>query len=113
MCSSDLEPLGRKEQALARGCAQELEKLGLRVFSGTPQAGVVSFLPGMDCEEAADILARQGVAVRAGLHCAPYAHVSAGSLETGTVRVSFGYDCTDTETSGFLRAASKLPPFLK
>ena len=56
-----------------------------------------------------DFLAGQGIAVRAGLHCAPYAHESAGTLETGTVRVSFGYDCTQAETSGFLRAASKLP----
>ena len=102
-----------REHEQMKRCAAGLEKLGMKVFSGEHQAATVSFLPGMDTEDAAEILAKQGIAVRAGLHCAPYAHESAGTLETGTVRVSFGYDCTDVETYSFLRAATKLPPFLK
>ena len=47
------------------------------------------------------------MAVRAGLHCAPFAHESAGTLETGTVRVSFGYDASGDQTRGLLRAVSK------
>ena len=94
-------------------CVQGLERLGMKVFSGPHQAATVSFLAGIDCEEAAEKLAQMGIAVRAGLHCAPYAHDSAGTLESGTIRVSFGFDCSDMETYGFLRAASKLPPFLK
>ncbi|MFR5386258.1 MAG: aminotransferase class V-fold PLP-dependent enzyme [Oscillospiraceae bacterium] len=50
--------------------------------------GVVSFrAAGWDCEE----LARRwelGVALRAGLHCAPLAHRTAGTLDTGTARLS-------------------------
>ena len=90
-----------------------LQKLGMQVFSGAHQAGTVSFLPGMDCEEAAENLAHMGIAVRAGLHCAPFAHESAGTLQTGTVRVSFGHTCNSQETDEFIRAASKLPPFLQ
>ncbi len=57
--------------------------------SGT-QAGVLSVsIGGVDCEEAAARLGAEGVAVRAGLHCAPLAHRTAGTLETGTVRFSF------------------------
>ena len=108
-----VESIHAREHAQLLKCIEGLQKLGMRVFSGPHQAATVSFLPGMDCEEAAEILARQGIAVRAGLHCAPYAHESAGTLETGTLRVSFGYDSTDAETYGFLRAASKLPRFLK
>ena len=33
-------------------------------------------------------LAERGIAVRAGIHCAPFAHRTAGTLETGTVRLS-------------------------
>ena len=33
-------------------------------------------------------MAARGIAVRAGLHCAPLAHRTAGTLETGTVRIS-------------------------
>ena len=54
------------------------------------QAGVLSFVPlKKDVEEIGTSLAEQGIAVRTGLHCAPFAHKSARTLDTGTVRVSF------------------------
>ncbi|MBQ6999680.1 MAG: aminotransferase class V-fold PLP-dependent enzyme [Oscillospiraceae bacterium] len=102
----------REHRQLLR-CVRGLERLGMRVFAGDHQASTVSFLPGMDCEEAAQKLGEWGIAVRAGLHCAPYAHNSAGTLETGTVRVSFGIDASERQTDAFLRAASKLPRFRK
>lgn len=53
------------------------------------QTGVLSFtVEGRDCEEIGETLAEKGIAVRAGLHCAPVAHRTAGTLESGTVRVS-------------------------
>lgn len=99
----------KREHTQMLRCVKGLKKLGMQVFSGPHQAATVSFLPGMDCEEAAEKLARQGIAVRAGLHCAPYAHESAGTLKTGTVRVSFGHDASQPRTDTFLRAAAKLP----
>ena len=33
---------------------------------------------------------KRNIALRAGLHCAPVAHETAGTLETGTIRVSPG-----------------------
>ena len=36
----------------------------------------------------AEKLAERGVAVRAGLHCAPLAHKTAGTYSTGTLRMS-------------------------
>ena len=99
------------EHRQLKRCISGLQKLGMRVFAGEHQAGTVSFLTGMDCEEAAQLLAQQGIAVRAGLHCAPFAHESAGTLETGTVRVSFGHDAFDSQTDACLRAATKVPRF--
>ena len=53
------------------------------------QCGVLSLRSrSMDCEALASKLAGRGVAVRGGLHCAPLAHESGGTLETGTVRLS-------------------------
>lgn len=98
------------EQQSLRHCVRGLVQQGFRVFAGAHQAATVSFLPGQDCEEAAEALARQGIAVRAGLHCAPLAHESAGTLETGTVRVSLGFDTTKAQIDAFLRAAAKLSP---
>lgn len=92
-----------KAQHQAARCAQGLEKLGFRVFSGPHQAGTVSFVPNMDCEELAEELGRQGIAVRAGLHCAPLAHQSAGTLDSGTVRVSFGHDAAPWQTGELLQ----------
>lgn len=103
-----VEEIGKRERKQAIFCADGLEKMGFRVFSGEHQGGTVSFVPDMDCEETADILGRQGIAVRAGLHCAPLAHESAGTLETGTVRISFGHDAAIYQTQSLFRAVSKL-----
>ena len=105
-----IDRIRKEEQRQMQICVRGLQKLGMKVFSGSHQAATVSFLPGMDCETAAQILARRGIGVRAGLHCAPLAHESAGTLETGTVRVSFGHDGSDSGTRAFLLAAAKLLP---
>ena len=76
--------------------AQAVELLryteGIRLFwceGFRHQTGVLSFVvEGMDCEELGEAMARQGVALRAGLHCAPLAHRTVGTLKTGTVRFS-------------------------
>ena len=104
------EKLHARESALAKMCARGLRSRGFTVFSGEDQAGTVSFLPGMDCEEAAGRLAQRGIALRAGLHCAPLAHESAGTLETGTLRVSFGYDSTPEHCKRLLAAVDQTLP---
>ena len=101
------EAIGIRERQQAAICAEGLEKQGFRVFSGSHQGGTVSFVPDRDCEEMAGALGARGIAVRAGLHCAPLAHESAGTLQSGTVRVSFGHDADTSQTQGFLRAMSK------
>ena len=97
-----------REHQEARRCAKELEKLGYRVFTGEHQAGTVSFVPDMDCEEFANNLGNNGIAVRAGLHCAPVAHESAGTLDTGTVRISYGHDAAPWQTGNLLLAVEKM-----
>ena len=106
-----VENIFRREHQMLKHCVVGLRNAGMQVFSGPHQAATVSFLPGTDCEQAAEKLSREGVAVRAGLHCAPCAHESAGTLETGTVRVSIGYDTFEGQIAAFLRAVSKLPRF--
>ena len=88
---------------------ESLEKLGCRVFYGDHQLGTVSFVPKGDCEEVAEYLSGWGICLRAGLHCAPFAHESAGTLDTGTVRVSFGWENTDHEREKLLKILEKSP----
>ena len=89
-------------------CIHGLREMGIRCFDGPHQAATVSIQPEMDCEEMAAKLGKLGVAARAGLHCAPLAHESAGTLETGTVRVSFGIDACGEQTEAFLNAMNKI-----
>ena len=103
------ESVFRREHRQLIRCVAGMQKLGLRVFHGPHQAATVSFVPETDCEEAAEFLAKRQIAVRAGLHCAPVAHESGGTLDSGTVRISFGFDASDAQTEVFLREASKLP----
>lgn len=100
----------RREHKQLLCAAEGLKKLGMEVYTGEHQASTLSFRTGEDCETAAQRMAELGIALRAGLHCAPYAHESAGTLETGTVRVSFGHDASSVQTEAFLRAAAKLTP---
>lgn len=60
----------------------------LPFWGGGQQAGVLSLRLPADCEEVGQALADRDIAVRAGLHCAPLAHKSAGTLESGTIRLS-------------------------
>lgn len=99
------ERIGRREAALAAQAVRGLSELGFEVFSGPGQTGTVSFRGEEDCEDMARRLAWQGIAVRAGLHCAPLAHKSAGTLETGTVRVSFGWNSAEEAVGELLDAA--------
>lgn len=91
----------KKERVLLSYLKDQLVEVpGLKLFccGEEKQTGVMSFLlEGEDCEETALHLARQGIAVRAGLHCSPLAHKTVGTLETGTVRVSFSDFSTKEE----------------
>ena len=105
----------RQEQRLLRQLAGELARSDeAELFLAEDpdaQAGVLSVRPRHASGEAlAEELGKRGVAVRAGLHCAPLAHKTAGTLETGTVRFSFSPFNTPAEIS---RAAEITKNILK
>jgi selenocysteine lyase/cysteine desulfurase len=61
----------------------------IRPILADRQIGVVSAVfAGLSSDEAGQILAEQGIAVRTGLHCAPAAHRFLGTFPAGTVRFS-------------------------
>ena len=82
-----------EEYALLQHAAQRLSGCaGVELFTGPAgtQSGVLSLrLSGCDADEASLRLSEQGICLRSGLHCAPLAHKSAGTLDTGTLRMSF------------------------
>jgi selenocysteine lyase/cysteine desulfurase len=48
------------------------------------------------------------IATRSGLHCAPLAHKTLGTLEQGTVRFSFGYFNTKDQVNAALNAVEHI-----
>ncbi len=51
---------------------------------------------------------RHHIAVRAGLHCAPWAHAAVGTLETGAVRFSIGYGVTEEDIDAAVAAVEEI-----
>lgn len=103
----------KHETALIRRLGMGLQTIpGIEIFQSPDpgaQAGVLSFRrAGRDCEEIGEALARRNIAVRAGLHCAPLAHESAGTLDSGTVRVSVSAFTTAGEIQSFLRVLQQV-----
>lgn len=83
----------RKINTMLRYFYLELRKMGALLYAPAPSllnnAGVLSFnLHEKGSEEVAQFLASRSVAVRGGYHCAPLAHKTIGTLDTGTVRIS-------------------------
>ncbi len=98
----------RREHTQAEKLSRDLRNLGFRVFAGEHQAGTVSFQGKRDCEEIAAYLGKRGIAVRAGLHCAPLAHESAGTIAQGTVRVSFGHEANDGQRRALVKELAQM-----
>ena len=103
-----IERIALREKRLTQRAAEGLKRLpGAEVFAAEnewEQTGVLSFrAEGRDCEQIGEALARRQIAVRAGLHCAPLAHRSAGTLKTGTVRISPSFFSTEMQIDVFLR----------
>ena len=83
---------------------------GIRLYlseKGGRQTGVLSFAVfGEDPELTAEKLGERGIAVRAGLHCAPLAHATAGS--GGTVRLIFSAFNTEAEVYRAVRVLREI-----
>lgn len=73
---------------------------------GKERTGIVSFI--MEHKDSAEIAFRLdrefGIAVRAGMHCTPLAHIAAGTLATGAVRASVGYRSTADDIDRLIEA---------
>ena len=91
--SKGIKRVEKYEYELIIYAYRELRKLNAELYTDHPEINefspVISFnLNGFTSEEIGAYLNKKGIAVRAGLHCAPLAHKQLGTIEKGTVRVS-------------------------
>ena len=99
---SGIQKIGEKESRLRSRFAEHIQRIpGVRMIDRPEvkeRLSVISVVPeAVSCELIGEKLSENGVAVRTGLHCAPLAHKTEGTLETGTVRISVGWNNTERE----------------
>lgn len=109
-----LSAIRRHEEGVVAALDAGLRALpGVTVYGPEDPAqktGIVAFnIHGLDCEEAAAILAGQyGIALRGGFHCAGLAHKTIGTWETGAIRASVGPFNTGAHAAALIDAVTDL-----
>lgn len=102
------------EMKLIRYLYKELSKIEkVELYTPEPRDGmyapVLSFnIYGKTSTEVSEYLNDKGIAVRGGLHCAPFAHRQIGTLERGTVRVSVASFNTAAEAANLIKAIRRI-----
>lgn len=104
-----IDAIHEKEMRLAKRFVEGVKEItGIKLYGPLDerQGPVVPLnLPERDSAEVAYRLDQEyDICVRPGLHCAPFAHRTIGTLETGAVRFSFGYFNTEEEVDTAIQA---------
>lgn len=110
-----IDKIQEKEETAVRSILDGLSSIkNVTVYgppAGHPRGAVISFnIRGMAPQDVAVLLdAAYGIAVRGGLHCAPDAHATIGTLSSGgTVRVSPNYFTDENEIESFIIAVEEI-----
>lgn len=107
-----LDAIRKHELDLAAQMEKGLAKLpGLKLFRPEERGtGAVSFaVEGLNPADVGHLLDEAfDIAVRTGLHCAPLAHGTLGTLPEGTVRASVGYATTPDEVEFLVESVRSL-----
>jgi cysteine desulfurase / selenocysteine lyase len=109
LCAVGMDRISAHEQSLIRSCTQALSAIeGLRIIGRAKEkAGAISFLlDGVHPHDIGTILDREGIAIRAGNHCAQPVMDSLGIQ--GTARISFGLYNTSEDLEALLRGLRKV-----
>jgi len=108
------ENIYRHEWALTQRLMMGLSEIpGLTMLGpeiGKDRTGIVSFvIADRDASEVAFLLDKDyGIAVRAGYHCTPLGHMTAGTMEGGAVRASIGYNTVVDEVDALVLAIKRI-----
>jgi len=109
-----IDEIQRHEASLARATVEGIRDIaGVEVYGpdlDAERVGVVAFnIEGVDASEVSFILDQQyGIATRAGYHCSPLGHQTAGTEQKGAVRVSFGIFNTEEDVEELKKAVKEI-----
>lgn len=109
-----LEAIRLHERQLIDILLNGLKEIGkVKIYGpedSTDRTAVASFnIEDVDSGKVSYILETEfGIVTRAGLHCAPLAHRTIGTLQQGTCRLSPGYFNTESEMSSVITAIAEI-----
>jgi len=109
-----IENIRKHEEEITQYFLDEVSKIeGIKIYGPKnvkEQGAVVALnIRDVDSSEVSFILDDEyDIAVRPGLHCAPMAHKTLGTLSQGAVRFSFGYFNTLTEVEYGIKALHEI-----
>jgi cysteine desulfurase family protein len=109
-----VEKIYSHELKLIQYIYDQLSKInGVILYTERPEMN--NFVPtlsfnvrGLLAEQVAEILSDKGIAVRAGLHCAPMAHRRLGTIDSGTVRICCSLYNTKQDADILLETVKKI-----
>lgn len=110
----NIDTIRKHENEITQYMLEKLEKLDrITIYGnkrGVERSAVVSINIGeIDSSEVSYILDQgYSIAVRAGLHCAPLAHKTLGTIKQGTVRFSFGPFTTKLDVDQAINALEEI-----
>ncbi len=108
------EKIYRRESELICYIYDRLKEIkGVILYTARPVFGqfvpTLSFnIRGKYSSEVAELMGNTGIAVRAGLHCAPMAHRRLGTVDIGTVRVCCSAFNTKQEAARLVEAVKRI-----
>ncbi len=109
-----MDDIRKHEQELTQLLIDGLKEIpGISLYGPddiNQRTAVLAFnVVGMDCGELSMALDYEyGVVTRSGLHCAPLAHASIGTIHNGACRFSPGFFNTKEEIEAVVKAVYKL-----
>jgi cysteine desulfurase family protein len=109
-----VEAIHVKEWELSQLLMEGLQEInGIQILGprlGEDKTGIVSFImKQVDASELSFILDQSfQIAVRAGFHCTPLGHQTAGTIETGAVRASIGFYTSEDEIEHFVHSIKEI-----
>lgn len=114
-----IENIEHHEMRLAQMLYDNLRKMkNIDLYTERPNSKnsvpVISFnIKEEDSEDTANKLNKFGIAVRAGLHCAPFAHEAFGTIDRGTVRVVMSTFNRENDVRYLISCLNKIIKFKK
>lgn len=103
-----IETVEKKIELLTLECTERINKYNkIRLYGA--KNGLVSFnIDNLPSHYVAEELDKNGICVRAGLHCAPLAHKRLGTIDEGSIRVSLSLFNTVRELDKFYKVIGNI-----